>query len=105
MTRGHPEILSQPVKDIGSQPSDVAAVKSPLSRETAEHHHRQKHPSGPAREACDIMCAEELLPGGEPLIDPRRQTDVLGGSDRARPLRGQELFRVHKRPSCVVPVV
>jgi hypothetical protein len=73
-------------------------MKSPLLRKSAKRHHAQQHPARPTRETRDIVRTQQLLPRGRLLVNPARESNVLGPSDRRRTLLGQRFFR-HKRPS------
>jgi hypothetical protein len=57
MAARDPHLLSHPLKNIGSQPSDAATAKLESSRKPADHHQTQQQPSRPAREPRDIVRA------------------------------------------------
>ena len=90
------------LNDLGSQPANTAPAKTMLAWESAEESETLYHPRGAAREARHIMCRKDLFPIWESLIDESRETDAISSDRFGRPWR---IFEIHKRPSCVVPVV
>jgi hypothetical protein len=94
-----------PLQNVCSQPANTSAMKALLTGELTQRHHAEQYPSWPARQARNIVGAKQLLPGWERFIDPFGKKDVLRTSGRTFGLFGRGIFRAHKRPSCVVPVV
>ena len=98
------QILCEPTDHVRPQPAETTAVKATFAWEAAEQGETQHHPARSAGQACHIVGGEKLFPVWELLVDVRRETNAIRRSQRCR-LYGQRLVGIHKRPSCVVPVV
>jgi len=96
------QILREPTDHVRPQPADTTAVKATFAWEAAEQGETQHHPARSAGQACHVVGGEKLFPIGESLVDEWRETDAISSS---RDNRRWRIFRIHKRPSCVVPVV
>lgn len=104
MVGARSEILGQPANDVRAQPADISTVKATFAWDAAEQGETQHHPPRPACQACHIVRGEHLFPNRELLVDVRRETNAMRRGRRCR-RNGRRLVGIHKRPSCVVPVV
>ena len=93
------QIVRQPIQYIRPHPADPAAMKSVLPRKPAKHNHAQHDPSRSPCQACDVVGAQELLPGREALVHPLGQRDAIRRRGRGGAHVGGKIFRAHKRPS------
>lgn len=90
-------VVGHPIEHVVSQPANAPAVEYALWGESAEYHQPKQSPSRSASQARDVVRAQELIPPGEPLVDPGRKRNVLGdcrADARVRRGRGR-----HKRPA------
>jgi hypothetical protein len=98
------QIICKPMEHVRAQPADAAAAKATFAGESAEQGETQYHPARPACQACHIVRGKHLFPIRELLVDLRRETNAMRRGRRRRRHR-RRLVGIHKRPSCVVPVV
>lgn len=66
-------IVGEPLEDVTSQPADPPAVKTTSSREATEQRQRSEYPAMAPCEAGYVMSGQQLLEGGESLVDPLRE--------------------------------
>jgi hypothetical protein len=71
------KIARHPVKHLRSQPTDLVTAKSPLLGKAAQQHQTRNDELWAARQACDVVSAQEFLEGRQRFIDPRRE-DYFG---------------------------